>query len=343
MLEASLELFRETGDELGLVEVLRQVGTGDLMFRGNPEECQRRIQESFDLARKLGDSYGQVQGLAILGMLAGIQGDLRQANRLTSQALALVRTTGNPWSIGGILFNLGWLAILEGDSDTARMHYEEVRHLALETGDNHRHGLACLGLGMSALSAGQRVEARALLGESLRLLRECNSPGIYDTLSEFGHLAVQEGRYASGVRLLAAGASRPGTWRILMYKDPVDTRRETSLSRAALVLGEKALQRAWAEGEAMGKGEAINEALAVEPAPTAQQEPLSARQLEVASLVAEGFTNAEIAERLVISLRTAETHVNNILNKLGFSSRAQIASWTAKRGVDAESHSRHGP
>jgi DNA-binding NarL/FixJ family response regulator len=56
---------------------------------------------------------------------------------------------------------------------------------------------------------------------------------------------------------------------------------------------------------------------------------LSAREVEVAMLVAQGLSNRQIAERLVISERTAQNHVQHILNKLGFTSRSQIAAWTA--------------
>jgi DNA-binding NarL/FixJ family response regulator len=56
---------------------------------------------------------------------------------------------------------------------------------------------------------------------------------------------------------------------------------------------------------------------------------LTSRELDVASLVAEGLTNRQIAERLVISERTAQNHVQHILTKLGFASRSQIAAWTA--------------
>ena len=60
--------------------------------------------------------------------------------------------------------------------------------------------------------------------------------------------------------------------------------------------------------------------------------PLSDREVEVAKLVARGLTNRQIAERLVISERTAQNHVQHILTKLGFSSRSQIAAWSAAGG-----------
>jgi DNA-binding CsgD family transcriptional regulator/sugar lactone lactonase YvrE len=60
---------------------------------------------------------------------------------------------------------------------------------------------------------------------------------------------------------------------------------------------------------------------------------LSRREREVAALVAEGLSNREIGERLFISERTAEGHVEQIRNKLGFKSRAQIAAWVASNST----------
>ena len=54
---------------------------------------------------------------------------------------------------------------------------------------------------------------------------------------------------------------------------------------------------------------------------------------EVAALVARGWTNAQIAAELVIAERTADRHVENILHKLDFRSRAQIAAWAVDRGL----------
>ena len=60
---------------------------------------------------------------------------------------------------------------------------------------------------------------------------------------------------------------------------------------------------------------------------------LTAREREVAALVAQGKTNRDIADDLVLSERTIEGHVGNILNKLGFNARAQIAAWAVEKGL----------
>ena len=60
---------------------------------------------------------------------------------------------------------------------------------------------------------------------------------------------------------------------------------------------------------------------------------LTAREREVAVLIAQGKLNREIADTLVVVERTVETHVGNILSKLGFTSRAQIAAWSVEKGL----------
>jgi DNA-binding NarL/FixJ family response regulator len=60
-------------------------------------------------------------------------------------------------------------------------------------------------------------------------------------------------------------------------------------------------------------------------------ERLTRRETEVAQLIAQGLTNRQIAEELVVALRTVDTHVERILAKLGFTSRAQVAAWVVAR------------
>lgn len=69
------------------------------------------------------------------------------------------------------------------------------------------------------------------------------------------------------------------------------------------------------------------------PKHTTPQEALSEREIEVLKLVARGFSNHTIAERLIISPKTAKTHVSNILSKLGLASRTQAAVYALKEGL----------
>ncbi|MFE0201481.1 response regulator transcription factor [[Kitasatospora] papulosa] len=60
---------------------------------------------------------------------------------------------------------------------------------------------------------------------------------------------------------------------------------------------------------------------------------LTPREQQVAALLAQGLTDKQIAAQLVVSLRTAQGHVQRILRKLGFTSRAQVAAWAWNSGT----------
>jgi DNA-binding CsgD family transcriptional regulator len=95
-----------------------------------------------------------------------------------------------------------------------------------------------------------------------------------------------------------------------------DRERATAMleaaARGAAELGMEPLRERAAAGLAALKGE---------------RSPLTDRELEVAGLVADGLTNKEVATRLRLSVRTAENHLLNLMNKLGLDNRAQVAAW----------------
>jgi len=106
-------------------------------------------------------------------------------------------------------------------------------------------------------------------------------------------------------------------------------------------LGESAFTEAFDQGRGLTYEHALAEALdQPQPATPSQSparhspSPLTRREQQIAQLVAQGLRNKEIAAELVISQRTAETHVENILTKLGFTSRDQIATWLARQPTD---------
>ena len=121
---------------------------------------------------------------------------------------------------------------------------------------------------------------------------------------------------------------------------------DAALTSARSALGEKAFAIAWAAGRAMTADRAADYALTLNEAfaspgrdgmrKSATKKPgglLAPREREVAVLVAQGLSNRAIATRLTISERTAEAHIQHILNKLRGRSRSQIAAWAVQHGL----------
>jgi DNA-binding NarL/FixJ family response regulator len=117
---------------------------------------------------------------------------------------------------------------------------------------------------------------------------------------------------------------------------------EPYLVAASSQLDGAAWDTAWAEGEAMGLEEIMQYALSEEElattaqpttgqAPVHKPPPLTHREEEVATLVACGFTNRQIASALSVSEHTVANYVAKILRKLGFISRSQITAWVVEQ------------
>jgi DNA-binding CsgD family transcriptional regulator len=153
-------------------------------------------------------------------------------------------------------------------------------------------------------------------------------------------LASAEGRYHAAVRLAGAAeatARRDG----LQLHEQLQTRVLPWLECARAHLGPAKTSELSAEGARLTLDELIDEALRDPDHRNDRQ--LSPRELEIADLVATGLTNSEIAERLVISPRTVESHVDHIKTKLGFARRARIVAWSIGRQGDDHTAARQNP
>jgi len=183
-------------------------------------------------------------------------------------------------------------------------------------------------------------EASRIYAEALRLRYTLGEKfEISKTLEDLARLAVAGRDPATAVRLAAAATA-------LQRSAGAGTQRKDlplhdDLATARKALGEQTYASAWETGLAMSMDQAIEFALAWAARPAskpARPEKLSRREAEVAVLITRGLTNRQIAAELVISERTADTHVQNILNKLGFSARTQIAVWATRQGLDTATH-----
>ena len=117
--------------------------------------------------------------------------------------------------------------------------------------------------------------------------------------------------------------------------EPFRDAHQRAMDDARRALGEEGYLSAYAAGRDMTRDEVVAYAVdarrpaAPVVAPAVSEGPLSRREMEVAELVADGATNAQVAARLFISERTVESHLASIFNKLGVDTRLQVARWFA--------------
>ncbi len=140
-----------------------------------------------------------------------------------------------------------------------------------------------------------------------------------------------EGHLRRAIDRNAAAGARPWKARAELTLAELLRRRGASPRRTALDLAERAANTARALGMRVLLASA--EALVTELTSASGPLALSPREREVATLVTRGLSNREIARTLYLSERTAENHVQHILTKLGFDSRAQIAAWAVAEGL----------
>ena len=155
-----------------------------------------------------------------------------------------------------------------------------------------------------------------------------------------GPLALADGDHVGAVSALQDVLAAPDP---CLAKPIVGTLR-TTLAEALLASGDRgtallAIRRAieddFARWPGVRKDRAEALARRLQGASARADGELTAREREVAALVAGGLTNGQLAERLFISPKTAAVHVSNILAKLGLSTRAEIAAWAVRHDLSA--------
>ncbi|HET6316165.1 MAG TPA: LuxR C-terminal-related transcriptional regulator [Chloroflexota bacterium] len=260
-------------------------------------------QKSADVAREVGDEDGVLLPLAGLANTHTALGDYDAARRYNEAALALAERHGDVHSQAQVREALGLVALEQGDTRRAAAQFRASARLCLEVGSLELLCYCLVGLAGVALADGAFERAVQLLGAA-EGLRERADLGVWP---------VRE----------------------------VLQRRLVDLIRSRLVGSTAVLAQSWVSGRALSMLVAAELALSdsaparVEVASLSSAGPLTPRELEVAKLIAQGKTSKEIADVLVITERTADTHAGHIRDKLGLRSRAEIAAWVVREGLQA--------
>jgi predicted ATPase/DNA-binding CsgD family transcriptional regulator len=360
--QAALDLCWSAGNQFEAAAALNLL-TEIALHAGSLDEASARAAEALAVARSAGDRWNEGYALGTMATVAAFRGNLREAEGLGAEALALMRAIDQLWGAARTLLGLGDLARVKGEHDTARERYQEALGILRDVSARPDIARCLAGLGRIALEQGDLAAARRDLAESLRLSYASGSRiGMARGLEALARLAVLAGQPETALRLagamtaLRAGAGLP----------PLPGSRTQRYLDAAAGLGQHARARLWAEGAALTSAAAVRLALGDPDADPAGSgwpagtgtgaaaaadvrdgttqvfqdpravvpESLTSREREVVALIAAGKSNREIGLELFISPATAARHVANILAKLGFSSRSQVAVWAASAAAN---------
>ena len=275
------------------------------------------------------------------GMLGLLSGDLEHACSHLESALAQFSESGGRRFEMEVLVALGTAYGLSDLTEQAIECHERV----LEITDKHREKMyrtySLWALGVILWQQGNADRAVRLLEESLEMSRQVRNPrGVAASLEALAWISVDQ-RDARRAAVLMGAADRlaqeVGISPVVHLTLVVH--HEECARKTRQTLGNKAFESAHRQGAQFGFDAAIAFALQEHPPAASMRDTeasarLTKRERQVADLISEGLTNQAIARRLVISPRTAQSHVEHILAKLGFTSRAQVAAWVAEQAHD---------
>ena len=341
-------------------------------YQGDYASARELCEESLSTARALADSNAVAAALTGLALVARTRGDYREADALFEDVLAIYERLGDREGLARSLDRRGILAWFVEEHERARTLLEQSLEAFGEVGDTAGVALARIDLAMVAVSCGELEPARPLLDESLAALRDlgdrrntakclwalgdlaCEGGDHQAAASyleeslmlflEFGdrwfaaivleraaHASLAGGDADRAARLFGAtsreleaiGAPLPGCLR---------ARHERHLAEAMTDLGTERFEEARLEGCAIPLRATVDLVRKRAPA-LAHSEGLTTREIDVLRLVAHGLTDAEVAEKLVVSVRTVHAHLRSVYRKLDVRSRSAATRYAVEHGI----------
>jgi predicted ATPase/DNA-binding CsgD family transcriptional regulator len=307
-----------------------------LILLGMPAAALDPARECLRLARRFDEPFWISHALQTLGLGLTYTGDPAAGQALLEEAVARAGECGDMHpAIAFTKFALGASALYQGDAVRAAELYAESRTISAAHGDQWWLGMVLTSAIVPAMMLGDLAQARAYARESLQARRTLHDThGAAASVHFLGLVAAVAHEYPRAARLFGAadrhwrsvGGSPFAVGQMRQIIDEYET-------RVRQALGDAAFDTEFRRGAELTLDKAVTYALGDQTAKRKQPARgdggprLTRRESEIAALVAQGLSNNRIAARLMISQRTAESHVENILTKFGFTSRSQIAAW----------------
>jgi predicted ATPase/DNA-binding CsgD family transcriptional regulator/Tfp pilus assembly protein PilF len=348
----SLELSRASGDDFPVPTALRVISQAAARA-GRTGDAVAYIDEAVAAAEAAGNDWEAGLTQATKAAIAVRQGKFKSAQRAYETALEVL-ADNNRWGVAQVEYGMGTLARTRGDAEVAVRYYTDAMEIFRELEAWPEIARCQAGIGWVAVISGDYGQAQESLAEALRLNQIGGQRlGIARGLEAFAALAAARQQPERAARLAGAACQLR---EFLGHGTGIGPRIEEVLEFARGRLGASAAAALFAEGREVTAEDAVGFALGQDqdqpvPGPSAASEPawtdparlggsahrgpnpqtpLTPREHEIVTLIAQGLSNREIADELVISPATAARHVANILAKLGFSSRTQVASWATR-------------
>ena len=336
---ASFEATRQVAEAIGDRSMLARAlaGLGDIhIVRSEPNEALHCYQQSLDLYRAENDMPSIARGLSRLGNAYDNLFDYEAEERVYRESLALFRQLNDRIGIADQLFSIGMCRMISGKFASALPFVTESIALRNQLGDVLGVAWSRMVVGICETRLGHPLAATEPLCEALIGMKEAgDGRGIGLALDASVGPLFMVGKPDIALRIASAAAQvrvAVGYGQPPFFGPMVDGWVKDARGQ----LSDSAANREEILGQGLRREAAVS--LAVDhlrsiPVEHTQDKSaaLTAREREVAALVAEGLTNREIAERLSISRRTADSHVQHTMGKLGFRSRAQVAAWHARK------------
>jgi predicted ATPase/DNA-binding CsgD family transcriptional regulator len=294
-------------------------------------------QESFRIATEVRDVEVTAWSMILRALPLWNAGDTAAAAELAESALWLARTMHVPGAELNAADTLCGIFVATGELTRAIELGEQGLAGSKHRGELWSRGYLLNFLAQAHWLQGDRERGEALAREAVACKHAVDDRlGLAMVLETLAWMAAELGRHEWAACLLGV-AERVrddiSVTPVVLFR----AQHERSVSLITRGVGQKAFGTAFALGREMTIGEGV--AFAVEdkqppksarPVAAASGSALTSRQLEIARLIADDLSNRQIADRLFLSERTIETHITNMLNKLGLSSRVQLSRWLAE-------------
>jgi len=305
------------------------------LLQGDAAAARPWIARAIATARETGQRAPLSESLSFAATVENLAGEHEAARRYLKEADAITPAVDDFPATIQLVESRAIQAIFEGDLETSRAASLQGVRLSREAGDLYQLEAMLRNLGMVGMMSGDLHAANSWFVEALQLARTIeNRLAQYYGLAAAGWYAANSAKARSAAQLLGA-ADAAGTQTGADIMGPLVPLLVQAKELAKEALGSSKFEAEFQAGRRLSRMAALGLALGesdqaeVTASDSAESAALGKRELEVARLVADGLSNKQIAARLFISDRTAATHVGNILNKLGFNSRAQVATWVA--------------